>query len=85
MAGLALDDIVANRALLAVAAAFLAVLVATVVRHFTIFASIRAAGPGPGRLLIPGIVLINSVIASVVGGLAGYGLSLSVLGPPPAA
>jgi hypothetical protein len=85
VAGLALDDFVANRALLAVAAAFLAVLAATVIRHFTIFASIRGAGPGPGRLLIPGIVLLNSVVAAVAGGLAGYGLSLSVLSPPPAA
>lgn len=85
VAGLALDGIVANRALLAVAAAFLAVLAATVVRHFTIFASIRAAGPGPGRLLIPGVVLLNWVVASVAGGLAGYGLSLSILSPPPAA
>ncbi len=85
VAGLALDSIVANKALLAVTAAFLAVLVATAIRHFTIFASIRGAGAGPGTSLIPGVVLINSVVASVIGGLVGYGLSLSVLSPPPSA
>ncbi len=81
--GHALDGIVTNRALLAATAAFLAVLAATAVRHFTIFASIRGAGPGPGTLLIPGIVLANAVIASIAGGLAGYGLTLSVLGATP--
>jgi hypothetical protein len=85
VAGLALDSIVANKALLAVTAALLAVLVATAVSHFTIIASIRGTGAGPGTLLIPGVVLLNSVVASVVGGLAGYGLSLSVLSPPPSA
>ena len=85
VAGLALDSVVANKALLAVTAAFLAVLAATAVQHFTIFASIREDGAGPGTFLIPGTVLLYSIVASVVGGLAGYGLSLSVLSPPPSA
>ena len=83
--GHALDGIVTNHALLAVTAAFVAILVATAARHFTIFASIRGAGPGPGRLLIPRIVLLNSVVAAVAGGLAAYGLSLRILSQPPAA
>jgi len=61
------------------------VLAATAARHFTIFASIRGTGPGPGTLLIPGIVLANAVIASIAGGLAGYGLTLGVLGATPSA
>ncbi len=83
--GVALDGIVTNRVLLAVTAACLAVLTATAVRHFTIFASIRGAGSGPGTMLIPGVVLANAVIASIVGGLTGYALTLSVLGATPSA
>lgn len=83
VAGLALDGIVTNRVLLAMTAAFGAVAAATIVRHFTIFASIRGAGPGPGTSLVPGIVLLNSIIASVAGGLAGYGLTLGPLGAAP--
>lgn len=85
LSGLALDGFVTNQPVLAVAAGFLAVLAGTVVRHFTIFASIRGAGPGPGRLIIPGIVLVNATIAAIGGGLTGYFVSLSVLSPPPAA
>lgn len=85
VAGLALDSIIANKALLAVTAAFLAVLAAATVRHFTIFASVRGDGAGPGALSVPGAVLLNSIVASIAGGLAGYGLSLSVLSPPPSA
>jgi len=81
--GLALDGIVTDRVLLAVTAAIVAVVAATVVRHFTIFASIRGAGPGPGTTLIPGVVLLNAVVASLAGGLAGYGLTLGVLGGAP--
>lgn len=83
--GHALDGIVMNKALLAVTAAFLAVLVGTVARHFTIFASIRGAGPGPGTQMLPGIVLLNTAVSSLVGGLIGYGISLNLLSPPPAA
>lgn len=83
--GFALNEIVANRAVLAVAAALVAVLVARAIRHFTIFAVIRGAGPGPGTSLIPGVVLRNALIASVMGGLGAYSLGFSVLGPPPAA
>ena len=85
VAGLALDSIIVNKPLLAVTAAFLAVLAATAVRHFTIFASVRGDGAAPGTLLMPGAVLLNSIVASIAGGLAGYGLSLSVLSPPPSA
>ncbi len=42
--GLALDGFVANQPVLAIVAAFLAVVVGTLVRHFTVFASIRGAG-----------------------------------------
>jgi hypothetical protein len=83
--GHALDGIVMNKALFAVTAAFLAVLVGTVARHFTIFASIRGAGPGPGTQMLTGIVLLNTAVSSVVGGLIGYGISLNLLSPPPAA
>jgi hypothetical protein len=83
--GLALDGFVAYKPMLAIAAGFLAVLAGTLVRHFTIFASIRGAGPGPGRLIIPGVVLTNATFAAVGGGLTGYLLSLSVLNPPPSA
>ena len=67
--GYALNEVVAKRAVLAVAAALVAVLVARAVRHFTIFAAIRGAGPGPGTSLIPGVVLRNALVASVMGGL----------------
>lgn len=83
--GFALNEIVANRAVLAVAAALVAVLVARAIRHFTIFAGIRGAGPGPGTNLIPGVVLRNALVASVLGGLGAYSLGFSVFGPPPAA
>jgi hypothetical protein len=83
--GYALNGVVANRALVAVTAAFVAVLVARLVRHFTIVAAIREAGPGPGTSLIPGVVLRNALGASVLGGLSAYSLGFSVLGPPPAA
>jgi hypothetical protein len=83
--GYALNEVVANRAVLAVAAALVAVLVARAIRHFTIFAAIRGAGPGPGTGLIPGVVLRNALVASVLGGLGAYSLGFSVLGPPPAA
>lgn len=83
--GMALDSFVGNKPALAVAAGFLAVMMGTVVRHFTIFASIRGAGPGPGRLIIPGVVLVNATIAAIGGGLIGYFVSLSVLNPPPSA
>lgn len=85
LSGLALDGFVTNQPVLAIAAGFLAVLAGTAVRHFTVFASIRGAGPGPGRLIIPGVVLINATIAAIGGGLIGYFVSLSVLNPPPAA
>jgi hypothetical protein len=85
VSGLALDGFVVNQPVLAVVAAFLAVVAGTLVRHFTVFASIRGAGPGPGRLIIPGVVLFHAVIAAIGGGLAGYVISLSVLNPPPAA
>lgn len=83
--GLILDDFIVSKPVLAILAGFLAVLAGTVVRHFTIFASIRGAGPGPGRLIIPGIVLVNAAIAAIGGGLTGYFVSLSVLNPPPSA
>src|SRR5688572_4578553 len=83
--GLALDSIVANKAVLAVVAGFVAVMIGAAVRHFTIFASISGAGPGPGRVFIPGVVLVNATIAGFIGGLAGYFVSLSVLNPPPSA
>jgi hypothetical protein len=85
VAGFALNEVVANRVVLAVTAAFVAVLVARIVRHFTIFAAIRGAGPGPGTSLIPGVVLRNALVASVMGGAGAYTLGFSVLGPPPAA
>lgn len=83
--GMALDGVITNQPVLAVAAAFLAVVAGTLVRHFTVFASIRGAGRGPGRLMVPGVVLVNATIAAIGGGLAGYVITLSVFNPPPAA
>lgn len=83
--GLALDSVMTYKPILAIVAAFLAILASTLVRHFTIFASIRGAGPGPGRSVLPGAVLVNAMIAAVCGGLAGYVISLNILSPPPSA
>jgi hypothetical protein len=83
--GLALDGFIAHKPVLAVLAAFLAIVVSTLIRHFTIFASIRGAGPGPGRLAIPGAMLINAVIAACVGGGVAYLASVNLLSPPPSA
>ncbi len=83
--GLALDGVMTYKPILAIVAAFLAILASTLVRHFTIFASIRGAGPGPGRSILPGAVLVNAVIAAIGGGLVGYVISLNILSPPPSA
>jgi hypothetical protein len=80
-----LDGIFIDKLLLAVTAAFLAVLVAAVVRHFTVFALVRDAGPGPGPLVLPGIAFVNAATAAFFGGLAAYGLSWSAIASPPSA
>jgi hypothetical protein len=82
---MALEGVVSNIPALAVAAGFFAVMIGTTVRHYTVLASIRGAGPGPGRLAIPGLVMVNATIAAIGGGLMAYFASLNVLNPPPSA
>ena len=79
--GVLLGQIIPEPALVSVIASFLAILVASAVRYFTISAGAGAAFPGGGPAAIPSVLLINSVIASIFGGLAAHGL-LTVAGPP---
>lgn len=79
--GLLLGQIIGEPALVSVLASFLAILVASGVRHFAISKSAGATFPGGGPAAVPSVVLINSIIASIFGGLAAHGL-LTVASPP---
>jgi len=61
--GVLLGQIIPEPALVSVIASFLAILVASAVRYFTISAGAGAAFPGGGPAAIPSVLLINSVIA----------------------
>jgi len=63
-------------------ASFLAILVASAVRYFRIVsAGAGASFPGGGPAAMPSVLFINSLIASVFGGLAAHGL-LAAASPP---
>jgi hypothetical protein len=79
--GLLLGKIIAEPALVSVIASFLAILVASAVRYFTISGGAGAAFPGGGPAAVPSVLLINSIISSIFGGLAAHGL-LTVASPP---
>jgi hypothetical protein len=79
--GLLLGQVIAAPALIAVIASFLAVATASAVRHFVVSVGAGAWPPGGGMTAIPSVVLVNSAIASVFGGLAAHGL-LTASGPP---
>jgi hypothetical protein len=79
--GVLLGQIIAEPALVSVIASFLAILVASAVRYFTVSVGAGATFPGGGPAAIPSVLLINSVIASIFGGLAAHGL-LTIAGPP---
>ena len=79
--GVLLGQIIAEPALVSVIASFLAILAASALRYFTISAGAGAGFPGWGPAAMPSVLLINSVIASLFGGLAAHGL-LTIAGPP---
>ncbi len=79
--GVLLGQIIAQPALLSVMASMLAIVTSSAVRYLTISAGAGAPYPGGGRVALPSIVWINSLIASIFGGLAAHGL-LTVAGPP---
>ena len=79
--GLLVGQIIAEPALVAVMASFLAIVVAFALRYFTISSGAGAAFPGGGTAAVPSVLFINSEIASIFGGLAAHGL-LTVASPP---
>jgi hypothetical protein len=72
--GLLLGQIISQPVLVAVVASFLAILVASAVRYFIVSAGAGASFPGGGPAAMPSVLFINSLIASVFGGLAAHGL-----------
>jgi hypothetical protein len=79
--GLLLGQIISQPVLVAVIASFLAILVASAVRYFIVSAGAGASFPGGGPAAMPSVLFINSLIASVFGGLAAHGL-LAAASPP---
>lgn len=72
LVGGSLDSLIANKVLLAVASGLAGTLVAAIVRFKLLF---RVSGAGPDESRIPGVLLVNGVIASIAGSLAGYTLA----------
>jgi hypothetical protein len=79
--GLLLGQVFTEPALISVIASFLAIVVASAIRYLTVSLGAGAAFPGGGPSGIPSVLFINSVIASIFGGLAAHGL-LTIAGPP---
>jgi tellurite resistance protein TehA-like permease len=70
-----------NVFLLAIAAGFLGVIAAAIVRNYIL---VRVAQSGPDDSGIPAIIVVFSLVASVAGSLAAEELSDEVLQFPPA-
>jgi|SRR5687767_2824256 hypothetical protein len=81
LGGVLLGQLIAQPALLSVIASMLAIVVSSAARYLTISAGAGAPYPGGGRVALPSVVWVNSLIASIFGGLAAHGL-LTVAGPP---
>jgi hypothetical protein len=79
--GVLLGQIITQPVLLSVMASFLAIVTSSAVRRFTISVGAGAPFPGGGLAALPSVLLVNSLIASIFGGLAAHGL-LTVAGPP---
>jgi hypothetical protein len=76
LAGLVLASVLTNQLWLAIDTAFLAIVIALVVRHFLF----RTHGQ---LLLPPGLGLWLVAISSLIGGLAGHELAVDLREPPP--
>ena len=70
-----------NVFLLAIAAGFLGVIAAAIVRNYIL---VRVAQSGPDDSGIPAIIIVFSLVASVAGSLAAEELSDEILKFPPA-
>jgi hypothetical protein len=69
-----LGQFISHAYLLAVLASFLAVVTASVVRYLIVTRGAEAPFPGGGPAALPRVLLVNSLIASIFGGLAAHGV-----------
>lgn len=79
LVGLALDGTLPGTRSLAVAAGFIAVVIASIARYKLVF---LGAGAGVDERKVPMVLLVNAAIASIAGSLAAHDLAGIIADPP---
>ena len=79
LVGLALDGVTPGTRSLAIAAGFIATVVASIARYKLVF---LGAGIGTDERKVPGVLVVNAAIASIAGSLAAHDLTGLISDPP---
>lgn len=82
LVGVALDGVVPGTRTLAIAAGFIATVIASIARYKLVF---LGAGMGTDERKVPMVLLVNAAIASIAGSLAAHDLAGIIASPPSSA